>query len=602
MNNRVTSLDIATLETGYRKGWYTPRDVIAAIFERGESLPPRNEWIARLTREQLEPWLDNLQDRWQDELPLYGIPFAIKDNIDLAGVPTTVACPEYAYVPESSAFVVQKLIDAGAIPLGKTNLDQFATGLVGTRSPYGACRNSFDARYISGGSSAGSAVAVATGQVSFSLGTDTAGSGRVPAAFNNLVGIKPTRGLLSTSGVVPACRSLDCVSIFALTAADACRVLQVSSVFDSADAFARPVPVDIPSFSNRQFRFGIPQQQQRAFFGNSDAQALFEQSVKRMCELGGEAVVIDFEPFLEASRLLYEGPWLSERYVAIEDFIEQHPDALYPVTREIISQGRNLSAVDAFKAQYRLAECRRGSENLLHDVDLVLTPTAGTIFSLEEIEHQPVYRNSELGYYTNFMNLLDLAAVAVPAGFQKNGLPFGVTLFSRAFADSALVSLADRLQRAAQLSLGATAEAMPESTGDFPCAATDGTIELAVCGAHLSGLSLNNQLTERGAWLMESTRTSPHYRLYALAGGPPLRPGLVRESGGASIEVELWAVPGAVLGDFLARIPAPLGLGKLELVDGREVTGFICEPRGVAGALDVTAWGGWRAWLARDEN
>ena len=601
MKTRVTSLDMATLAAGYHAGWYTPGDVMDAIYSRSASLPLRNEWITRLPREQLEPWLDNLVDRSPDELPLYGIPFAIKDNIDLAGVATTAACPDYSYIPEISAFVVQKLLDAGAIPVGKTNLDQFATGLVGTRSPYGVCRNSFDADYISGGSSAGSAVAVATGQVSFSLGTDTAGSGRVPAAFNNLVGIKPTRGLLSTSGVVPACRSLDCVSVFALTAADACRVLKVCSTFDGDDAFARSLPMDVPSFSSRRFRFGVPRKQQQEFFGNADAEALFDQAVQRMCDLGGEVVDIDFEPFLEASRLLYEGPWLSERYVAIEEFIEQHPDALYPVTRDIISQGRDLSAVDAFKAQYRLMECRRYSENLLQNVDLVLTPTAGTIFTVEQVEQQPVRRNSELGYYTNFMNLLDLAAVAVPAGFQQNGLPFGVTLFSRSFADSALISLADRLQRAVGLSLGATTAFLPQSTGDLPCAATDGTMALAVCGAHLSGLPLNGQLTERGAWLMECTRTSPHYRLYALAGGPPLRPGLVCEPEGASIEVELWAVPRAALGDLLALIPAPLGLGKLELVDGRVVTGFICEPRGVLGARDITAWGGWRAWLASDE-
>jgi allophanate hydrolase len=596
MKDIITNLDLATLRRAYRKGRCTPRDVIDWVCERRASLPERNEWITRLSFEQLEPWLDDLSDRSPGELPLYGIPFAIKDNIDLAGVPTTAACSDYSYVPERSAFVVQKLIDAGAIPMGKTNLDQFATGLVGTRSPYGACRNSFHTDYISGGSSSGSAVTVATGQVSFSLGTDTAGSGRVPAAFNNLVGLKPTRGLLSTSGVVPACRSLDCVSVFAKNTQDACQVLKVCSVFDRADAFARPLPLDIPSFGSKRFRFGRPRPEQLAFFGNVDAELLFDQAVERLRSLGGEAVSIDFEPFLEASRLLYEGPWLTERYVAIEQFIQQQPDALYPVTREIISQGRNISAVDAFKAQYRLMECRRHSEKVLEDVDLVLTPTAGTIFTLEQVEQQPVRRNSELGYYTNFMNLLDLAAVAVPAGFQKNGLPFGVTLFSKAFADHALLSVADRLQRAVDAQPTAAGNGVTDRV-DHSCCTTDAVIPLAVCGAQLSGLALNSQLTERGAWLMESTCTAPAYRLYALAGGAPLRPGLVRESGGVSIEVEVWAMPRAHMGGFLAAIPAPLGLGKVELADGREVTGFICEPRGVVDARDISAWGGWRAWL-----
>ena len=591
------SLDIESLLSAYRAGQFTPADIIDLVLQRIEAAPERHEWITRLDRDQLQPWLDRLQDADSDALPLYGIPFAIKDNIDLVGVVTTAGCPDYAYTPKHSAFVVQQLIDAGAIPVGKTNLDQFATGLVGTRSPFGACVNSFDQRYISGGSSAGSAVSVATGHVSFSLGTDTAGSGRVPAAFNNLVGLKPTRGLLSNRGVVPACRSLDCVSIFALTTADATRVLKACSGFDGEDSFSRARPLDVPTFSSSQFRFGVPPDDQLEYFGNDQARLLFESAVDRLQELGGEKTVIDFEPFLQAARLLYEGPWVTERYLAIEDFIEAHADSMYPVTRKIISAGKRATAAQVFKAQYQLAACRRASEQGWAGIELMMTPTAGTVYTIEEVEQDPVQRNSELGYYTNFMNLLDMAAIAVPAGFQENGLPFGVTLMAKAFADPSLAALADRLHRAVGVTAGATGLSLPLSAPLSQEALQD-CVPLAVCGAHLSGLPLNHQLVERGAWLIGSTSTSANYRLYALPGGPPWRPGLVREPGAGSIEVEIWAMPVAHLGGFLAQIPPPLGLGKLELEDGRWVTGFICEPCGIDGARDITDSGGWRAYLA----
>jgi allophanate hydrolase len=599
MDGGEQSLDIQALLGAYRSARLTPDDVMEQVLSRIATQPDRNAWIRVLTREQLQPFLQALRGRSPDELPLYGVPFAIKDNIDLAGVPTTAACSEYAYTPEHHAFVVQKLIDAGAIPIGKTNLDQFATGLVGTRSPYGACRNSFDAEYIAGGSSSGSAVAVATGQVSFSLGTDTAGSGRVPAAFNNLVGIKPTRGLLSTRGVVPACRSLDCVSVFALTFDDASRVVRACQAFDPDDAYARDAPVSVPLFNPRAFRFGVPHPDQLEFFGNQEAAALFEDSVERLCALGGEKVSVDLEPFLSTARLLYEGPWVAERYVAIETFIESRPEALHPVTRDIIAPGKHIAAADAFKAQYRLMECRRRSERVLNGIDLIVTPTAGTIYRIDEVERDPVTLNSRLGYYTNFMNLLDLSAVAVPAGFQSNGLPFGVTLFTRAFADVALAVLADRLHRAANNRMGATGAALPPAVTDVGI--QSGLVPIAVCGAHLSGLPLNHQLTERGAFLQESTRTSDNYRLYALSGGPPFRPALMRHPRGASIEVEVWAVPAAEIGSFLQLIPAPLGLGKLELADGRWVSGFICEAYGVEGAKDITRWGGWRSYCSNSK-
>ena len=591
------SLDLAALARAYGEGRFTPRELIALVRERIASQPDHHAWIHLLDDAQLEPYLAALEQQAPDTLPLYGIPFAIKDNIDLARIPTTAACPDYAYNPDEHAFVVARLIAAGAIPVGKTNLDQFATGLVGTRSPYGAAKNSFDPAYIAGGSSSGSALAVAMGQVSFALGTDTAGSGRVPAGFNNLVGIKPSRGLLSTEGVVPACRSLDCVSIFALDCADARRVFEVAAVYDGEDAYARPRPLAIPSFSATRFHFGIPRADQLRFFGNEGYAQRFRLAVERLEALGGTRVEIDFEPFLEAARLLYEGPWVTERYVAIEDFIREQPDSLHPVTRAIIEPGADASAADAFKAQYRLAACRRLADAVWPHLDCIVTPTAGTHYRLDEVEADPVRLNPNLGYYTNFMNLLDLAAVAVPAGMTDAGLPFGITLFAPAFSDASLLALAERFHHSQALTLGATG--LPLPAAPVPeTRAPEGTLALAVCGAHLSGLALNHQLTERGAFLLECTRTAPTYHLYALAGGPPQRPGLVRAATGSAIELEVWAVPLAQVGSFLAGIPAPLGLGKVELTDGRWVTGFICEGQGVEGATDITASGGWRAWLA----
>lgn len=398
--------------------------------------------------------------------------------------------------------------------------------------------------------------------------------------------------------MVPACRSLDCVSLFALNSDDARRVLKLWACFDATDDYARSTPVDIPTFNVHCFRFGVPRVEQLEFFGNREADALFEQSVARLEALGGTAVAVDFEPFLSAARLLYEGSWLSERYAAIESLIEQKPEALFPVTRRIIEPGKHGSAVEAFKSRYRLMECRRNSERAWHKVDLLLTPTAGTIYRIEDVERDPIQLNSNLGYYTNFMNLLDLCAVAVHAGFQADGLPFGVSLIGRAFADNALGALAERLHRAAGVNMGATG--LPLSGVSHHDDTPDGVVAITVCGAHLSGLPLNGQLTERGAWLMESTRTAPNYRLYALAGGPPYRPGLVRVQQGAAIEVEVWALPRAQVGSFLQLIPAPLGLGKLELQDGRWVSGFICEPCALDGARDVTRSGGWRHYLAED--
>jgi allophanate hydrolase len=592
------SLLIPDLLDAYRSGRHSVAAVLQNLVARAAADAEHHVWITRFSAEQVLRHAAALPAPGSAaalDLPLYGIPFVIKDNIDLAGVPTTAACPDFAYTPERSATVVERLLAAGAIPLGKVNLDQFATGLVGVRSPYGACRNAVDPAFISGGSSAGSAVAVARGLASFALGTDTAGSGRVPAGFNNLIGLKPSLGRLSTRGVVPACRSLDCVSIFAQTCDDAGRVLEAASGYDGEDAYSR-------SLSHRPIptvRFGVPRAEQLQFFGDRDYAGLFALAVRRFESLGGTPVEIDFEPFLAAARLLYEGPWVAERFAAVGDFIAAKPEAVHPVTRDIIGGGRVPAGFEVFRAQYRLRELLRASGAAWAKVDLILTPTAGTIHRIATVEADPFRANAQLGYYTNFVNFFDLAALAVPAGFRSDGLPFGVTLVGPHSTERALLAIGDRLHRAAVQTLGAGRQALPPPRVE-PALLAPGYLPIAVCGAHMSGLALNHQLRDRGGYLLCATRSAPNYRLYALPGGPPQRPGLLRVAqGGAALELEVWALPTEQVGSFLAGIPVPLGLGQVELVDGTRVAGFLCESYATEGAADVTAFGGWRAYLER---
>lgn len=605
-----TTLSIGDLLDGYRSRRLSVTSVMQHVLDRIAQAPERHVWISLLPAERVLAYARALESRSPQSLPLYGVPFAIKDNIDLEGVVTTAACPDYAYMPAASAHIVQRLIDSGAIPVGKTNLDQFATGLVGTRSPYGACQNGVNPEYVSGGSSSGSAVAVATGLVSFALGTDTAGSGRVPAAFNNIVGLKPTCGRLSTSGVVPACRSIDCVSIFALTADDAARVCAVAEGYDRTDAYSRrpEVPADGPNLAVGAFRFGIPRADQLEFFDDSEYARLFFDSVKRLEELGGQSVEIDFTPFRNAARLLYDGAWIAERYDAVGGFIERKPESVHPVTRQLILASGKLTAADAFRSIHRLADARRGAEEAWGDIDVLVTPTAGTIYRISDIEWDPIRLNTNLGFYTNFVNFLDLAGVAVPAGFRDDGLPFGITLLGRPWTDEALLRLADRFHRvsveragALDTPLPAAAESPVELAGGRsfqPHAASGQFIPIAVCGAHMEGLPLNHQLVSRGATFVRRTRTIASYKLYALPGGPPFRPGLVRvPAGGASVDVEVWSVPAEHFGSFVAAIPAPLGIGKVDLEDGQQVSGFLCEAHAIEGARDITSLGGWRQYL-----
>ena len=591
------SLDIASLKAAYGAGTLTPSALAEEIIRRTAEDPNR-VWIARLPVEAILGYAQALEGKDPSSLPLYGIPFAIKDNIDLAGLPTTAGCKEYAYTPEKHAFVVQQLVDAGAIPVGKTNLDQFATGLNGTRSPWGPCRNAFDADYISGGSSSGSAVAVALGYVSFTLGTDTAGSGRVPAAFNNIVGHKPSLGWLSATGLVPACRSLDTISVFTLTAEDAEAVLTVAAAYDEADAFSRPVlGHDFDFGSAAVFRVGIPKPAQLNFFGNAEAERLYGEAVARIRSLGGECVEFDLQPFLETAKLLYEGPWVAERYAAIREFFDANPEAPLPVIREIVGGSRRWSAADAYAYGYQLKAYKRQCDALLATVDCVLMPTAGTIYTIAELEADPIRLNSNLGYYTNFMNLLDYAATAVPAGFQSDGLSFGVTMFAPREQDGPLLRLAAKMQRVAVGQAGATGLPLP-AAWDAP-RLPSGQVRVAVCGAHLSGLPLNGQLTSRGGCLVASVQSAPEYKFYALPGGPPFRPGMVRAAaGGGAIEMEIWELPAREYGSFVAGIPAPLGIGMVKLMDGGWVQGFVCEAAAVTDAVDITHLGGWRAYLA----
>jgi allophanate hydrolase len=588
------SLDIANLEHLYAGGGATPEEIVCEVHARIRSKGVRPDWITLVEEKSAIAKAQNAPRG-----PLHGIPFAVKDNIDVAGLPTTCACPEFAYVPRSSAKVVELLEGAGAVLIGKTNLDQFATGLNGTRSPYGIPTSAFDPDYISGGSSSGSAVAVAAGLVSFALGTDTAGSGRVPAAFNNIVGMKPSKGLISMRGVVPACRTLDAVSIFALTVADAAKVAAAAIAFDEEDAFARR---DAPPFSVEAvpewLRVGVPQGEM-PFFGDDEYAFLYRAAIDRMAGLGAELIPVDYTPFAKAASMLYAGPWVAERLLAIGDLGWRNPEAINPVVRGIILGAKTKSAADTFQSFYDLAELIREAREEWAKMDLMLLPTAPTTYTIAEMLADPVRLNTDLGAFTNFVNLMDLAALAVPAGFRSDGIPFGVALIGPAFSDGMLASIGDALHRALSgAQLGATSIALSSTTSVVAAPAHSKTVKLAVVGAHLTGQPLNGQLVERGAKLVETSRTGAGYRLYALADTSPSKPGLVFDGAGAGgIEVEIWEMDEGAFGSFVALIPAPLGMGTVTLADGSAVKGFLCEAHATQGAEDITAFGGWRAWI-----
>lgn len=553
-------------------------------------------WITLATAAQLEAQLAALAERSPSACPLYGVPFAVKDNIDVEGWKTTAACPEFAYAAKQSAQVVTQLMRAGAVLLGKTNLDQFATGLVGTRSPYGWVPNVFSSEHISGGSSSGSASVVARGLVAFALGTDTAGSGRIPAGFNNVVGFKPTPGLVSTAGVVPACRTLDCVSVLGLTAADAATVHAVLAAHDAESVpepvFNQPAP---PRYALPPHpRVGIPRD---PYFACEAYRALFHASVAHLKTLQCTARTFDFAPFAEVAAMLYQGPWTAERYASVGALIEQCPPGVDPTVAEVIATGKQYTAVDAFTALYRVRSLEAGTRQVWNEFDVLMVPTAPSLPRRADITKEPLARNSELGTYTNFVNLLGLSAIAVPFGFTPDGLPFGVTFIARGGSDWALIEFAARWQRSRALPLGANLREMQPADTKI-AVSPPGAIRLAVVGAHLEGMPLHHQLITRGARLHALATTAARYRLYALNGTRPPKPGLVRIDAGARISVEVYDVPPDTFGSLLSEIPPPLGLGTIELSDGSWVKGFICEPRALEGARDITAFGGWRPYTA----
>ncbi len=597
-------MNIESLRQAFKDQQLTPEPFIKECLKTiRDDTQTSNAWIYILSDEEIEEYLTALKDKNVDDCPLWGIPFAIKDNIDLMGVPTTAACPEFAYVPKQHAFAVEQLIEAGAIPLGKTNLDQFATGLVGTRSPHGPVCNAFDKDYISGGSSSGSAYAVAKGHVSFSLGTDTAGSGRVPAGFNNIIGSKLSKGLISCSGVVPACRSLDCVTVFSLCPADAKIIAQVAAKYDEDDCYARKASFE-KGLTRASFKVGVPTASQLEFFGHEEYPQLFQQACEQIQKAGGELVEVDLQAFIDAATLLYQGPWVAERYHAVGQFIQDnsHLESLDPSVAKIISGGANGSAVDAFSGFYQIQAFKKVADSVLCTVDCIVVPTAGQHYTIAQLQEKPIERNSHLGYYTNFMNLLDYCALAIPAGFTSKSLPFGITLFAPAMHDQMLLDIALKYLNVKQWGMGVSSKEMPIAA-EPATNKSKGYIEVAVCGAHLKEMPLNWQLVERNAKFVESTTTASCYQFYALAGGPPARPGVIRcdKNQGAAISVEVWAVPEENFGSFVAGIPAPLGIGKIELADGRWVSGFICEPYGIEGADDITELADWRKHIEQME-
>jgi allophanate hydrolase len=545
-------------------------------------------WILRLDDEAVLAAAAQVDARVAagENLALAGVPYAVKDNIDVAGLPTTAACPAFSYEAERSATVVSLLEAAGAVLIGKTNLDQFATGLVGVRSPYGAPACVYNLDYISGGSSSGSAVATAAGVVAFALGTDTAGSGRVPAAFNHLVGLKPTPGRWSTTGLVPACRSLDCITVFTAKAADAALVDRVLAAFDETDPFSRRAPGAV---SRTPARVGMPRADQLNFMGDTQSAAMFGQAIRRAQGLGLEFVEVDIAPLLAAAQLLYGGPWVAERTAAVESLLSRDPGSIDPVVRGILEQGRDVSGVDVFRGQYQLKAYQRAAEAMWARIDVLLLPTTPTIYRIRELRAAPLALNSQLGFYTNFVNLLDMSAIAMPAGFRDNGTGFGVTFIAPAFADPMLHDLAQRFEETCEMTTP------PLDLKDRPGQA----IKLAVVGAHLEGMPLHWQLTSRDAVFVEKTRTAPAYRLYAMAGSVPPKPALIHVGeSGAAIEVEVYALDLEAFGSFVAEVPAPLAIGTVTLEDGASVKGFVAEPRAIQGADDITALGGWRSYIA----
>jgi allophanate hydrolase len=590
---------VAAIVDAHRAGTIAPEQTVARSFARIRAHGDVAIFISLRDEDEARAEARRLAADGAAGRPLFGVPVAVKDNIDVAGLPTTAACPAFSYKPARDATAVARLKQAGAVIIGKTNLDQFATGLVGVRTPYGTPRNVFDPKLIPGGSSSGSALAVAAGLVPLALGTDTAGSGRVPAALGNIVGLKPSVGLVSTAGVVPACRTLDCVSIFSFTVDDAWTALTAIAGYDRTDPYSRSLDAGALGSMPKGARLGVPMPGQRVFFGDRAQALAYEQALERFARVDAEIVEIDMEPFYETARLLYEGPWLAERYITAQALMASSPESIHPVTREVILGGARPSAIDAFAAFYKLQDLRRASDHIFGEIDALALPTMPTVYTLAQVNADPIQLNSRLGTYTNFVNLLDLCGLAVPASMRADGAPFGVTLLAPAGNDAFLATIGRVFHADTALPLGAIGEAQPP-LATLAAAPNSDEIAIAVVGAHLSGMPLNAELRALGARLLERTMTAADYRLYALAETDPPRPGLVRiaPGRGKAIEVEVWALPTEGFGRFVAAVPPPLSIGTLRLAGGRAVKGFLCEQEAVKGAQDISRCGGWRAYLA----
>lgn len=577
-------LDIRSLHASYASGALTPAALLRALYARMDAEQAPGVFIMRVELAHALARAEELGAfRGDPALPLFGVPFAVKDNVDVAGMPTTAACPAYSYMAKASSPAVDALLRAGAICLGKLNLDQFATGLVGSRSPYGVCQNVFDPRYLSGGSSSGSGVAVAAHYVSFALGTDTAGSGRVPAALNNIVGLKPSVGLLSNQGMVPACASLDCLTVFACNVEDATLARRVM-IGDTRPALPRPA----------SFTFATPSWLE--FFGNQDSKACWERARGRLVELGGEPCELDYTPFRELGDMLY-GPFVVERLLGVGDFIEGHQEEVLPITRSIILGGKKFSGSDAFRAFARAEVLRAQCLAALSEVDFLLMPTAPTHFTIAEEAADPA-TNDKLGIYTRFVNFLGCPVMSVPAGFRADGLPFGISLLALPGEDLKLDALADAMHQRSGAGMGKLRHPLPEQPvleRPPPAAA-----RLAVVGAHMRGLALNQQLLDVRARYVATVRTAPIYKLYVLPHTKPERPGMVQSpDGGTSLELELWDMSWEALGRFMAKVPAPLSIGSVQTADGELVKGFLCEGYAVEDARDISSFGGYRGYLAK---
>src|ERR1700716_1455419 len=589
---------VAAIVAAHRAGILSPAQTVARSFARIRDHNDPAIFISLRDEKEALAEAEGLTAKEGAQLPLYGVPVAVKDNIDVAGLPTTAACPAFAYSPSHDATSVARLRTAGAIVIGKTNLDQFATRLVGVRSPYGIPNNPMRGDLIPGGSSSGSAVAVSAGLVPLALGTDTAGSGRVPAMLNNIVGLKPSLGLVSTAGLVPACRTLDCVSVLSLTVDDAMTALATMAGPDGADPFSRNRPLAEMTTFPANLRLAVPRSGQLIFFGDKVSEKAYGDALKRWTALGATLVEFDLEPLYETARLLYEGPWVAERYLVIRNLLASSPEAIHPVTREIIIAGARLSAADTFAALYRLQALRKIAERAFAGIDAVVLPTAPTVYSTAQVLANPLELNSRLGPYTNFVNLLDLCGLALPAAIRPDDIPFGITLLAPAGQDAQLASLGRVFHADTKLTMGSTSVPQPP-LAPLPASVSGDEIAIAVVGAHLSGMALNGELKALGGRLVEAATTAPDYKLYALDTTPP-KPGMLRVAAGtgSSIELEVWALSAAAFGKFVAAIPPPLSIGTVRLADGRGVKGFIVEPADIDGARDISSFGGWRAFMA----